>query len=83
MPNGEILQILQSRIESELGKKRLSATNKAQLEILQLFVTYLEEDHQKVTTMWATFRPMAWAFSIAAVTFIGMIVSGKVELIIK
>lgn len=83
MPNGEILDILKSRIESELGRKRLSATNKTQLEILQLFVTYLEEDHARVATMWATFKPMAWAMSIAAVTFIGMLVSGRVEFIIK
>lgn len=83
MPNGEILEILQSRIEGELKKKRISATNKAQLEILQLFVTYLEEDHRKVATMWATFKPMAWGVSVAMVTFIGMLVSGRVQFIIK
>ncbi len=83
MPNGEILEILKNRINSELGRKRISATNKTQLEVLQLFVTYLEDDHAKVSTMWSVFRPMAWGMSVAAVTAIGMIVSGKVEIIIK
>jgi len=33
--------------------------------------------------MWSVFKPMAWGMSIAAVTIIGMLVSGKVEILIK
>ena len=83
MPNGDILDILKDRISTELGKKRISSANKTQLEVLQLFVTYLEDDHTKVAAMWSVFKPMAWGMSIASVTFIGMLVSGKVEILIK
>ena len=83
MPNGDILDILKERISSELNKKRISSANKTQLEVLQLFVTYLEDDHAKVATMWTVFKPMAWGMSIASVTFIGMLVSGKIQILIK
>jgi len=48
MPNGDILDILKDRISTELGKKRISSANKTQLEVLQLFVTYLEMTIQRL-----------------------------------
>jgi hypothetical protein len=38
------------------------------------------EDHPKVLTMWAVFRPMAWAVTVFIVAVIGLIASGKVQI---
>lgn len=77
--NGEILDTLGEKIEGLLKQKRLSATTKAHLEIEQMLLIYLKNDHQKVTTMWAYFRPMAWVMSIAAGVIITLLFSGRVQ----
>ena len=79
----EVLDVLQGRIEIELKRKRISASSKAQFEILQLFVIYLQDDHKKVSAMWSTYKPMAWVIGIFFATFIGMVASGRVSLIIR
>ena len=81
--NGEILETLGEKIEGLLRAKRLSQTSRAQLEIQQLFLIYLRQDHSKVATMWSVFRPMAWAMSIAAAAIIGLLVSGRVQILIR
>ena len=75
----EVLEVLSDRIEARL-KKRLSPSAKEQTEILQLFLIYLSQDHKKVETMWAVFRPMAWVMGIAAATVVTLLFSGRVQL---
>lgn len=43
------------------------------------------EDHPKISTMWAVFRPMAWAVTAFILSVIGLVASGKVaiDIIIK
>jgi len=58
MPNGEIIETLQNRIRVELAKKRLSMRDRLILEVMELQLVYLHEDHVKVTSMWETYRPL-------------------------
>lgn len=86
MTNGngdEILNQLKERIDTDLNKKRLSQSNRAQLEMMQLFVIYLQNDHPKVMTMWGVFRPMAWITLTFLTAIIGLIVAGRLEIIVR
>lgn len=76
----EVLDVLSEKIEARL-KKRLPPTSREQTEILQLFLIYLKQDHRKVETMWAAYRPMAWVMGIAATTVIALLFSGRVQLV--
>lgn len=48
MPNGDILDILENKIEAVLKDQNLRKTDRTLLEIQQLFVTYLKSDHKKI-----------------------------------
>lgn len=81
--NGEILTLLEKKIEDGLKTKRLSKSERLSLEVQQLFVLYMKDDHPKTQTMWQVFRPAAWIGSAALLSLIGLIVSGRVEIIIR
>ena len=81
--NGEILDELKRRIDEALENKRLKKNDRMMLEIQQLFVIYIMNDHPKVIRMWNTYIPMVWVFSIAAATFIGLMVSGRVSIVLR
>ena len=81
--NSEVLDLLEQKVKNMLEVKRLKASDRMLLEIQQLFVLYLREDHRKVATMWATFQPMAWVMGIAFATLIGLFVSGKFQIFLK
>ena len=81
--NIEVLDLLEHKVNTALANKRIKAADKTLLEMQQLFILYLREDHKKVIAMWAVFRPMAWTMGIAAATLITLFVSGKVQILIK
>lgn len=81
--NGEVLTLLQEKIVTALQRKRINASDRAMLEIMQLFVIYMVDDHPKTQMMWQVFRPAIWAGSIFLISFIGMIASGRVQIFIK
>ena len=83
MANGDILDQLGEKIETLLANKKIKGTDRTHLEIQQLFLVYLKDDHKKVTTMWAVYKPMAWGISIAAATFIGLLASGRITILLK
>lgn len=80
MSDGQILQVLKTRIENELRKKKISANARAQYELLQLFVIYLEDDHRKVEIMWTTYKPFMWGAVIFATAFIGAFATGRISI---
>lgn len=81
--NGEVLLKLAERIDTQLKDPKVTGNDRTVYELLQLFVIYLIGDHAKVNTMWRTYVPMAAIFTVAAATFIGLLVSGKVEIFIR
>lgn len=81
--NGEVLNLLQKKIEDGLRVKRLSKSERLSLEVQQLFVLYMLDDHPKTQTMWQVFKPAMWTASIFLVSFIGLIATGRVEIIIR
>lgn len=80
--NGEVLDLLQEKINMALKAKRLRQTDRTMLEIMQLFVIYMADDHPKTQTMWQVFRPAIWIGSAAILSFIGLVVSGRVSITI-
>lgn len=83
MSHGEILNTLQERIVTAKKKKRLPQTDAVMLDVMELLVIYIQEDHAKVSTMWSVFRPMAWAMGIFITAVIAGAASGKIEIIIR
>lgn len=81
--SGEVLELLEAKIQTLLSGRRLKASDRTLLEIQQLFVLYLREDHNKVATMWTVFKPMAWVTSVALVTLISLVAAGKIEIILR
>lgn len=81
--NGEILDLLQKKIEDGLKVKRISRTERLSLEVQQLFVLYMQDDHPKTQAMWRVFQPALWAAGVILTSFIGLAVSGKIEIIIR
>ncbi len=81
--NTEILDQIEGKIENLLKNKRINPTTRAVLEIEQLLVAYLQNDHPKVQTMWRTYRPAIWAAGIVAAAFLTLLASGRVSIIIK
>lgn len=81
--SGEVLNLLEEKITMALKAKRLRASERTLLEIQQLFVIYMQDDHPKTQAMWQVFRPAVWVGSAFIISFIGLIASGRVEIIIK
>lgn len=81
--NGEILDLLEKKIEDGLKAKRLSKSERLSLEVQQLFVLYMKDDHPKTQTMWQVFKPAMWTALVFVTSFIGLIASGRVEIIIR
>ena len=79
--NGEILSELGKRIDAVLKRKNLSEVDKTMLEVQQLILVYLKEDHPKVTTMWAWFKPMTFVLIAFTTAFVGALVTGKVSIV--
>lgn len=60
MANGEILDALDVKINKALQNKRIADQTRTQLEIQQMFVIFLKEDHQnlkilmpQINVLWA------------------------------
>lgn len=81
--DGEILAQIRKKVDILLTNKRLSPTTRAMLEIEQLLVAYLENDHPKVQAMWATYKPAVWAAGIMAAALLTLLATGRVSIIIK
>lgn len=81
--NGEVLDLLKEKIGAALKVKRISRSDKAMLEIMQLFVIYMVDDHPKTQAMWQVFRPAMWVGSAAIISLIGVVVSGRVSIVIN
>lgn len=81
--NGEVLTLLEKKIEEGLKAKRLSKSERLSLEVQQLFVLYMKDDHPKTQTMWQVFKPAMWAGVVFFTSFIGLIATGRVEIIIR
>lgn len=81
--NGEMLDTLYGKITDHLKKKKLAESERVQYEFMEVLVIYLRADHSKVRKMWNTYVPVAWVMGIAAATFIGLLVSGRVSVVIK
>lgn len=84
MPNiSDVLDLLEQKIEAGLKVKRLRASERLSLEVQQLFVLYMKDDHPKTQAMWQVFRPVMWLGSALIVALIGVVMSGRVEIIIR
>lgn len=81
--NSDVLDLLEQKIEAGLKVKRLRASERLSLEVQQLFVLYMKDDHPKTQAMWQVFKPAIWLGSAIVLAFIGAVVSGRVEIIIK
>lgn len=77
----DVINSLSARIKTALSKKRLSADNKLILEVLELVLIYMANDHPKTELMYSVFKPMAWVIITATTIIIGLIVTGKVNII--
>lgn len=83
MSNGEILTTLQERIKTAKSKKRLPQSDAVMLDVMELLVIYIQDDHAKVAIMWQVFRPMAWAMGIFISAVIAGAATGKIEIFIR
>lgn len=83
MANGEVLDQLGDNLENLLKNKRLSPTTRSQLEVQQLFLIYLRDDHKKVNIMWSVFKPMAWIMTIASASIIGFAATGHIIITLR
>lgn len=84
MPNNsDVLDLLEQKIEAGLKAKRLRSSERLSLEVQQLFVLYMKDDHPKTQAMWQVFKPAVWLGSAIVLSLIGVIASGRVEIIIK
>jgi len=87
MPIDEtLLQQMSADIEAQLSQKRLAHTTRRALQMDRLMLAFMKENletQHKVNTMWQVFKPMAWIMSIAVTGIIGMVVAGRVEIIIR
>ncbi len=81
--NSDVLDLLEQKIESGLKAKRLRSSELLSLEVQQLFVLYMKDDHPKTQAMWQVFRPAMWLGSAIILAVIGIIASGRVEIIIR
>lgn len=81
--NGDVLSLLEKKIEEGLKQKRLSKSERLSLEVQQLFVLYMKDDHPKTQTMWQVFRPAVWVGSAFILSIIGLVAAGRVEILIK
>lgn len=81
--NGEVLDLLKEKIGAALKVERISHSDRAMLEIMQLFVIYMVDDHPKTQAMWQVFRPAMWVGSAAIISLIGVVVSGRVSIVIN
>lgn len=81
--NSDVLDLLEKKIEEGLKAKRLSKSERLSLEVQQLFVLYMKDDHPKTQTMWQVFKPAAWLLLVFLTSFIGLIAMGKVEVFIR
>lgn len=81
--NSDVLNLLEQKIEAGLKAKRLRASERLSLEVQQLFVLYMKDDHPKTQAMWQVFKPAMWVGSAFILTMIGLIASGRVEIIIR
>jgi hypothetical protein len=82
MANGEVLDLLEEKIAAALKVRRIKASDKTMLEVMQLFVIYMKDDHPKTQTMWIVFRPAVWIGTAFILSFIGAIASGNVTITI-
>ena len=80
---GDVLTLLEKKIEDGLKAKRLSKSERLSLEVQQLFVLYMKDDHPKTQTMWQVFKPAIWLAIVFLTSFVGLIASGRVEIIIR
>jgi hypothetical protein len=80
--NGQVLSLLEKKITDRLAQKRLPKGRREDLEIQQLFVLYLREDHRKVNIMWSYFQPLAWAGAIIVTALITMAATGKISMVL-
>lgn len=84
MPNNsDVLDLLEQKIEAGLKAKRLRPSERLSLEVQQLFVLYMKDDHPKTQAMWQVFKPVVWLGSAIVLALIGVVMSGRVEIIIK
>lgn len=81
--NSDVLDLLEQKIEAGLKAKRLRSSERLSLEVQQLFVLYMKDDHPKTQAMWQVFRPAMWLGSAIILAVIGIIASGRVEIIIR
>jgi hypothetical protein len=83
MSNGELLVTMQAKIKTALEDENLTRTEVLLFELSELFVIYMRDDHPKTQAMWSVFKPMAWAMLVAVTSIIGLIVSGKLSIIVN
>lgn len=79
----DVLDLLEQKIEAGLKTKRLRQNERLSLEVQQLFVLYIKDDHPKTQAMWQVFRPVMWLGSALILALIGVVMSGRVEIIIR
>jgi hypothetical protein len=70
----EVLTTLKERIDHALKSKNMKASERLNLEVMQLILVYMRTDHPRTERMWNTYVPMAWAMGVAMVAAIGIIV---------
>jgi hypothetical protein len=81
--NGEALQLTKEKIDQALKTKRMPNTERLQLEVLQLIVFYLMNDHPRVMVMWRTYKPAVAAAGIVAATLLTLLASGKLTIMFR
>ncbi len=82
MNSDEILKATLNKLGDALKKKNLNTTDRITLEVLQVIIIYMMDDHPKTQLMYNVFRPLSWIVAIATTSIIGLIVTGKVSIIL-
>lgn len=73
MANGDVLDKLQEKLEKLLNKKKLPPSDRAVIEVMQLLVIFLSDDHEKVAEIYPTFKILRWAGIVLASLNIGLL----------
>ncbi len=86
--NDKIMQDLGKKLDGLINDENASLEKlvRGLLEVTKTQQPYLLQalaDHNRVMTMWRTYKPAIWAAGIFAATVIGLLASGKLSIIVK
>lgn len=79
--NGQLLAEAHDKLQLALSKKRLKAETRIVIEVMDLIVIFIAEDHPKTKAMYLTYRPMIWMLVVAGGAFITYLATGRVQIV--